>query len=71
VPPIFSFMQQKGNVDDGEMLRVFNMGIGLMLIVAEKESREILERLEKLGEQAYLIGGIEKRENDQPTVVLN
>ena len=51
-----------------EMLRVFNMGIGMMIIVAEKDHAEILERLEKLGETAYSIGIIEKKENDQPAV---
>ena len=50
------------------MLRVFNMGIGMIIIVAEKDHAEILERLEKLGEKAYALGVIEKRENDQPTV---
>ena len=52
------------------MLRVFNMGIGMMIIVAEKDHAEIMERLEKLGETAYSIGIIEKRENDQPAVLL-
>jgi phosphoribosylformylglycinamidine cyclo-ligase len=51
-----------------EMLRVFNMGIGMILIAAEKDEAEILERLEMLGEKAYAIGMIEKRENDQLAV---
>jgi phosphoribosylaminoimidazole (AIR) synthetase len=36
--------------------------------VAEKDQQEIMERLEKLGEKAYALGTIEKRENDQQTV---
>ena len=70
VAPIFDLIRRKGNIDDTEMLRVFNMGIGMILIVAEKDHAEILERLEKLGEKAYSIGIIEKRENDQPMVVF-
>jgi phosphoribosylformylglycinamidine cyclo-ligase len=57
-----------GNIEEMEMLRVFNMGIGMILIVAEKDEAEILERLEMLGEKAYAIGMIEKRENDQLAV---
>jgi phosphoribosylformylglycinamidine cyclo-ligase len=57
-----------GNVDEYEMLRVFNMGIGMIIIVAEKDQQDIMERLEKLGEKAYALGTIEKRENDQPMV---
>ena len=69
VPPIFDLIANMGNIDATEMLRVFNMGIGMMLVVPEKEHAEILDRLEKLGEEAYSLGIIEKRENDQPTVL--
>jgi phosphoribosylformylglycinamidine cyclo-ligase len=68
VPPIFNLIQKIGSVEDEEMLRVFNMGIGMIIIVAEKDQDEIMERLEKLGEKGYALGTIEKRENDQPTV---
>lgn len=66
--PIFDLIQRVGGMDDEEMLKVFNMGIGMIVIVAESDLTEILERLEKLGEKAYHLGTIEKRENDQPTV---
>jgi len=68
VPPIFDLIRRVGGVDEEEMLRVFNMGIGMIIIVAEMDHAEILERLEKLGEKAYALGVIVKRENDQPTV---
>ncbi|MEN6468896.1 MAG: phosphoribosylformylglycinamidine cyclo-ligase [Smithella sp.] len=68
IPPIFSVIQDIGHVDDKEMFRVFNMGIGMMMIVSEKDSREILDRLKVLGEKAYLIGVIEKKEKDQASV---
>jgi phosphoribosylformylglycinamidine cyclo-ligase len=68
VPPIFDLIQRVGGVAEKEMLRVFNMGIGMIIIVAEMDHAEILERLEKLGEKAYPLGVIEKREKDQPTV---
>ncbi len=44
------------------------MGIGMMMIVAEKESQEILDRLKAMGEAAYLIGTIEKKESNQASV---
>lgn len=68
VPPIFDVIKRVGNVDDEEMFKVFNMGIGMIIIVAEKEQVEIMERLEKLGEKCFALGTIEKRENDQPMV---
>lgn len=69
VPPIFDLIGRLGNIDETEMFRVFNMGIGMILVVPEKEHSEILDRLEKLGEVAYSIGIIEKRETDQPSVL--
>jgi phosphoribosylformylglycinamidine cyclo-ligase len=68
IPPIFDLIRKVGGVEEEEMLRVFNMGIGMIIIVAERDQTEILERLEKLGEKAYPLGRIEKRENNQPTV---
>ncbi|MCL5807859.1 MAG: phosphoribosylformylglycinamidine cyclo-ligase [Deltaproteobacteria bacterium] len=70
IPPIFDLIRKRGNIDNTEMLRVFNMGIGMILIVSEKDHAEILERLEKLGESAYSIGTVEKREKNQPMVVF-
>jgi phosphoribosylformylglycinamidine cyclo-ligase len=68
IPRIFTLIQEMGSVDPMEMFRVFNMGIGMMIVVSEKSAGEILERLEKLGERAYTIGVIEKRENDQSMI---
>jgi phosphoribosylformylglycinamidine cyclo-ligase len=57
-PLLFNIMQDAGNVERDEMYRTFNMGIGMVLAVAEHESEDILNRLHGLGEQAWLIGGI-------------
>ncbi len=70
IPPIFHYIQEAGSIDTGEMLRVFNMGIGMMIVVPEKSANEILERLGKLGEKAFTIGVIEKRDDDQPMVAF-
>jgi phosphoribosylformylglycinamidine cyclo-ligase len=68
IPPIFSLIRKMGNIDNEEMYRVFNMGIGMMVIAPEKETPEIIERLEKLGEKAFSIGFIEKRDKSQPSI---
>ena len=70
IPRIFSVIQEAGNVEDHEMMRVFNMGVGMMIVVPEKEVSEVIERLQKLGEHASLIGTIEKRESGQPPVIV-
>ncbi len=68
VPPVFAIIKKMGNIDDAEMYRVFNMGIGMMVITTEKEASEVTERLENLGLRAYAIGFIDRKDEDQPSV---
>ncbi len=56
VPPIFDFLQEKGPVEEAEMFKVFNMGIGFVLIVAEDFADSISKKLKRLGEKVYKIG---------------
>ncbi len=64
VPPVFEFLQQRGNVDLEEMYRVFNMGIGYCVIVRPAFAESVKERLEKLGESVHVIGEIVKGKGD-------
>ena len=55
---IFTFLQQAGPVEEAEMFRVFNMGIGFVLIVAEDFADSIAKKLTKFGEKVYRVGRI-------------
>ena len=55
---IFGFLQQAGPVEEAEMYRVFNMGIGFVLIVAEDFADSITGKLKRLGEKVYKIGRV-------------
>ncbi|HKY61969.1 MAG TPA: phosphoribosylformylglycinamidine cyclo-ligase [bacterium] len=59
--PIFDFLQEQGRVEDAEMHRVFNCGIGMVLVVKPGDAEEILHRLNAGGQAAYLIGEIAAR----------
>ena len=58
VHPIFRLIQEVGNVDADEMRRVFNMGIGFMVVVRHGDARRAVEILQANGEKAYVIGEI-------------
>ena len=58
VPKIFSFIQEAGPVEESEMYRVFNMGIGYVLIVAEDFADSIQKKLGRYGEKVYRIGRV-------------
>lgn len=60
VPPLFRFLQEQGRVDREEMYRVFNMGIGLILIVRARDAARALVVLRRAGLRAALIGRVEK-----------
>lgn len=58
VPPIFTFLQKGGHVEDAEMLRTFNCGIGMILAVDAAFSDNVKEKFESLGETVFEIGQI-------------
>jgi len=60
VPPVFRLIADKGPVDPIEMTRVFNMGIGFVMIVSRHFAEPIANRLRKLGERVYEIGKVRK-----------
>ena len=61
IPPIFSYLQQAGNISEKEMMRTFNNGIGLIAVVHEKNAQEILDRLIAMKENAFFIGEVVER----------
>ena len=62
VQPIFSHLQKLGNISDAEMLRTFNMGIGMILVVPPKKFKRVQTVLERAGEKGFTIGRIIKGE---------
>jgi phosphoribosylformylglycinamidine cyclo-ligase len=62
VLPIFTHMQQLGNISQDEMLRTFNMGIGMVLVIPAKKFKKVQTVLERAGEKGYTIGRIVKGE---------
>ena len=60
VLPIFSHLQKLGNISEPEMLRTFNMGIGMVLVVPTKKFKRVQSVLERTGEKGYTIGRIVK-----------
>jgi len=66
IPPIFHFLQQAGNVDENEMMRTFNNGIGMVLIVPETHAQDVLDRLGGMDESAFVIGETAERREEDP-----
>ncbi len=60
IPPIFGLLESKGNIDRAEMFKVFNMGIGYVIVVPKTKAKRTLALLESQGERAWVIGEIRK-----------
>lgn len=70
MPPLFKWLQQAGNVADKEMHRVFNCGIGMVIVVSADDEARALEILRGAGETASTIGRIEARAEGQAQTVV-
>ncbi len=71
LPPLFRWLQQQGNVADDEMHRVFNCGIGMVVVVAEKDAARAQALLTRAGERVWRIGSVRRRRgNEAQTVVI-
>ncbi len=65
MPPLFSWMQQEGNVAEKEMHRTFNCGIGMAVIVAREHADQAMQLLRDAGETVWQIGRVEARAEGQ------
>jgi phosphoribosylformylglycinamidine cyclo-ligase len=69
-PAIFDWLQRAGNVADAEMHRVFNCGIGMVVVVAAAEAERAAEFLGEAGEAVYRIGSVVPRAPGAPGTVV-
>jgi len=69
-PPLFEWLQQAGNVADDEMWRVFNCGIGMVVVVAAANAKTAADQLRKYGETVYEIGRVEKSSGAPDALVV-
>jgi phosphoribosylformylglycinamidine cyclo-ligase len=70
-PAVFDWLQEKGNVDEHEMHRVLNCGVGMVICVAQDQIEITLQTLTAAGEQPWVIGQIGEAAEGAAQVVLN
>jgi phosphoribosylformylglycinamidine cyclo-ligase len=70
LPPLFQWLQKEGNVADAEMHRVFNCGIGMVVIVAAEQADQAQALLAAEGETVYRVGRIEARQEGQAQTIV-
>jgi phosphoribosylformylglycinamidine cyclo-ligase len=69
-PPVFQWLQQAGDVAGDEMWRVFNCGIGMVVVVAAANAKAAAEQLRNAGETVYRIGGVARSAGEPAALIV-
>jgi len=67
-PEIFQWIQDQGNINNSEMYRVLNCGVGMIVIISKKSSNEAINHLNACGEKAWLIGEVIHSNGEQVNI---
>jgi len=68
IPGIFDLIQETAKLDDESMYNTFNMGVGMVLVVAAEDADAILTQLSELGEQSTIIGSVQVRKDGEAAI---
>jgi phosphoribosylformylglycinamidine cyclo-ligase len=71
MPPIFQWIQEQANIDAGEMLKTFNCGVGIILVLPEDQADNAVDLLSSLGEDAWIIGEISEAQGETSVTYLD
>ncbi|MBI2411623.1 MAG: phosphoribosylformylglycinamidine cyclo-ligase [Deltaproteobacteria bacterium] len=70
MPPVFELIREGGEIEEEEMFRTFNCGIGLVIVVRKRDAEGAIKALKESGERAYLIGRIASRKPREKDVEI-
>ncbi len=70
LPEIFHWLQQQGNIEQEEMYRTFNCGVGMVVVVPDDQAEQAIQLLTEQGEQAWRLGSITDSADEKPTVLF-
>ena len=62
VPPIFGLLARTGDIEEHMMYNTFNMGLGMVLAIDEKDVEKTISALEAAGDKAWVVGKVEAGE---------
>ena len=71
VPKLFGWLARRGGIQDQELARTFNLGIGMIAVVAEADAAEATSILEAAGETVFRIGDIRATQSGEAATVVN
>ena len=70
-PEVYDWIAREGGLPETELLRVFNCGIGMIVVVPQAQAEDVLDRLRGLGERGHRIGTIERKAAQEPSILFD
>ena len=70
LPPLFQWLKNAGNIADQEMYRVFNCGIGMVVVVSADSAEAVMNKLEQEGETVFRLGKIDTRKAGEAATIV-
>ncbi|HEX7774994.1 MAG TPA: phosphoribosylformylglycinamidine cyclo-ligase, partial [Parvibaculum sp.] len=71
MPDVFRWVMKLGGIEESEMGRTFNCGIGMVVVVPEEKAVEVARVFAEAGETVYRIGHLRERKGDEPRAIVN
>ena len=68
VPTVFKWLDKLGNIGATEMLRTFNCGVGMIVVVAEDDTADVMKALKRAGESVAVLGTLASSRSNAPQV---
>jgi phosphoribosylformylglycinamidine cyclo-ligase len=69
-PPVFQYLQEAARLSSGEVMRTFNNGIGLVMVVDEEDAEGAISKLKSMGESAFHMGFVESRKGKENPILF-
>jgi phosphoribosylformylglycinamidine cyclo-ligase len=69
-PQVFEWLKRHGNIDEAEMQRTFNCGIGMAVVVPQAEAKKAIDAFAREGVEAFEVGAIVRRDAGMPQTVV-
>ena len=68
---VFKWLKSAGRLENSELARTFNTGLGMVLVVSQENVRTTMDRLQEYGEKVYVVGNLKKRTDADEECIVN
>ncbi len=68
MPEVFKWLKEEGSISDNDLFRIFNCGIGLILIIKKEDAESVSKEISRMNFKNYIIGNVKERSQENPVI---